>query len=154
MKLFIIRHAHAVAAADDPKRPLSDRGCKQVSRLVKFLKPSGVLATSEVWHSRLVRSKETADLLVKKLNPKAKLVEVRGLEGEDDPNVIANRLKQRTQPLAIVGHEPQLSALISLLIAGEANPPRFLLKKGAIVALEQIEGIWTVCWHVSPKILP
>ena len=99
MKLFIIRHAHAVAAADDPKRPLSDRGCKQVSRLVKFLKPSGVLATSEVWHSRLVRSKETADLLVKKLNPKAKLVEVRGLEGEDDPNVIANRLKQRTQPL-------------------------------------------------------
>lgn len=154
MKLFIIRHAHAVAAADDPERPLSNRGRKQVSRLATFLASSGALTTREVWHSPLARSFETAQHLVKKLKLKARLVEVTGLEGDDDPTVIANRLKTRNQPLALVGHDPQLSALVSLLVTGATEPPRFHLKKCAIVALEQVEGVWAVRWHVSPEILP
>jgi len=153
MNLFIIRHAHAVEADDDPKRPLSNRGRKQVGKLAAFLKPSGALATREVWHSPLARSLETAELLIKKLELQAKLAEVEGLEGDDDPAAIATELKIRSQPLAIVGHDPQLSALTSLLVTGAAEPPRFLLKKCAAVALERIEGIWVVRWHVSPEIL-
>jgi len=154
MTLFLIRHAHAVEATDDPKRPLSERGREQVRRLAAFLKKSDAFATREIWHSPLARSIETAELLVEKIKLKAKLVEVAGLEPADDPRTIATRLKSRDQPLAIVGHDPQLSALTSLLVTGVAEPPRFLLKKSAVVALDYVEGIWVVRWHVSPEIIP
>ena len=153
MNLYILRHAHAVDAADDPERPLSARGREQVRMLAAFLKRSEALATREIWHSPLVRSGETAALLIKKLGLKAKLVEVDGLQPEDDPLLLAQRLKTRQQPLAIVGHDPQLSALVSLLVTGATEPSRFILKKCTIIALERTEGVWTVRWQLSPELL-
>lgn len=153
MSLYIIRHAHAVEAEEDPARPLSKRGRKQVRALAKFLRKTESLQTPEIWHSPLARSRETAALLVKYLGVDVNLVEVDHLEGEDDPSVMAGRLRTRREPLAVVGHEPHLSALLSLLVAGTAQPPRFMLKKCAAVALERIEGIWAVRWQVSPEIL-
>lgn len=153
MSLFIIRHAHALDAEEDPERPLSKRGHKQIRALAKFLRRSGALQTAEVWHSPLARSRETAELLVQHLELKARLLQVDGLEGDDDPAVIADRLKRRRPPLAIVGHEPHLSALLSLLVAGAARPSRFVLKKAAAVALENQDGNWGVRWQVAPEII-
>ena len=118
MEIFIIRHAHAVDAAEDPARPLSKRGRKQVRRLARFFKKNDALPLPEVWHSPLARSKETAELLVKRLSAKAKLTQIDGIEGDDDPAIVADRLKTRRTAVAIVGHEPHLSALLSLLVAG------------------------------------
>jgi len=153
MNLYILRHAHAVDAAEDPERPLSARGRKQVRELAAFLKRSDAVVTRENWHSPLARSGETAALLIKKLGLKAKLVEVDGLQPEDDPQLLAQRLKARQQPLAIVGHDPQLSALVSLLVTGATEPARFILKKCTIIALERTKGVWTVRWQVSPELL-
>lgn len=153
MSLFIIRHAHALDAEEDPERHLSKRGHKQVRALAKFLRRSDALQTAEVWHSPLARSRETAELLVQHLELKARLLQVDGLEGDDDPAVIADRLKRRRPPLAIVGHEPHLSALLSLLVAGAAQPSRFVLKKAAAVALENHDGTWAVRWQVAPEII-
>jgi phosphohistidine phosphatase len=154
MQIFIIRHAHAVDAAENPERPLSEKGRKQIRRLARFLKQTGALPLTELWHSPLARSRETAALLMEKLSAPAKLTQIDGLKGDDDPTIIAGRLKTRRTPVAIVGHEPHLSALVSLLIAGTAEPPRIVLKKSAVVALEQTEGEWAVRWHVSPEVIP
>jgi phosphohistidine phosphatase len=154
MQLFIIRHAHAVDAAENPERPLSKRGRKQVRRLTRFLGKTDALPLVEVWHSPLARSRETAELLIEGLCSDAKLTQVEGIQGDDDPGIIAGRLKTRRTPLAIVGHEPHLSALVSLLIAGSPNPPRFAVRKSAAIALERVNGNWEVHWHVSPEIIP
>jgi phosphohistidine phosphatase len=153
MQVYLIRHAHAVDAAEDSERPLSERGRNQVRTLAKFLKRSDALQTRELWHSPLARSRETAKLLTKCLGAHLKLMEVEGLEGGDDPAVVAERLKTRGTSLAIVGHEPHLGALASLLIAGVMEPSRVILKKSAVVALERTEGNWAVRWHVSPELL-
>jgi phosphohistidine phosphatase len=153
MQLYIIRHAHALDAAEDAERPLSKRGRKQLRRLSRFLEKTDALQVPEIWHSPLARSKETAELLKENLARDAKLVQVDGIEGEDDPAVIANRLKTRRSALALVGHEPHLSALLSLLVAGAPEPRKFVLKKAATVALERIDGHWAVRWHVSPEII-
>jgi len=153
MQIYLIRHAHAVDATEDPKRPLSPKGHKQVKRLAKFLRKNEALATGEFWHSPLARSRETAELLTKQIVAPAKLVEVSGLEGGDDPAKIAERLKTRKTPVAVVGHEPHLSALASLLVVGAAEPPRFVFKKSAVVALERTEGGWAVRWQISPELL-
>ena len=153
MNLYLLRHAHAVDAADDPERPLSARGREQVRTLAAFLKRSDALVTREIWHSPLARSGETAELLIKKLGIKAKLVEIDGLQPEDDPLLLAQRLKARQQSLAIVGHNPQLNPLVSLLVSGATEPSRFILRKCAIVALERTDGVWTVRWQISPELL-
>jgi phosphohistidine phosphatase len=154
MNLFLIRHAHAVDAAEDSERPLSNRGRNQIRQLARFLKKTDALPVTEIWHSPLARSRETAELLVKRLEVEARLKQVGGIEGGDDPAIIADRLKARRTDLAIVGHEPHLSALASLLITGAAEPPRFVLKKSAVVALERTAEGWAVRWHVSPEIIP
>ena len=121
--------------------------------LAKFLRRSGVLRVDEFWHSSLARSRETAELLTKQLGTRAKLVEVAGMEGDDDPAIITKQLNKPRAKIAIVGHEPHLGALASLLIAGSAKPSRFILKKSAGIALENAAGTWAVCWQISPELL-
>ena len=153
MRVYLIRHAHAVEADEDPARPLSARGIEQVKALAKFLKPSGAFAPEEIWHSPLARSRETAELLIKHLRLEVPRTLVPGLEPDDDPAAIAARLTACTHPLAIVGHEPQLGALASLLITGRTEPVKFTMKKCAALALEGIGPHWSVRWHVSPEVL-
>lgn len=154
MLLYLIRHAHAVDAAEDPERPLSRRGIAQVRALTNFLKGSDEFAPDEIWHSPLLRSQETAELLKQGLRLKATPLLVPGLEPDDDPAAIARRLTQANASVAIVGHEPHLSALASLLVAGQASPPRFVMKKGSILALEGLTPYWMVRWHLRPDLLP
>ncbi len=153
MQVFLIRHAHALDAAEDPKRPLSQRGRNQVRTLARFLKQTDVFQPDELWHSPLARAQETAALLERRLGLRAKLVTVAELESGDGVTVIAKRLRKRRRPLAVIGHEPHLSALASLLIAGAAEPPLFVLKKCAIVALERTGTRWAVRWHISSELL-
>ena len=153
MEIYLVRHAHAVDEAEDPKRPLSKRGRKQVERLARFLNKTDALPVQHFWHSALARSRQTAELLVAEMSLSARLIQVDGLEGGDDPAQIAERLKTRRTPIAIVGHEPHLSALATLLVAGVSEPPRFILKKSSVVALGRNEGGWAVLWQVSPELL-
>lgn len=153
MSLYLIRHAHAIDGEDDAARSLSKRGRRQVRALADFLGRTGALATAELWHSPRVRSRETAAQLVKHLGLDARLIEVDGIDYDDDPATVAARLAHRREPLAIVGHEPHLSALLSLLVTGAAHPVRFVMKKCAAVALDCVDGVWVVRWQVSPEIV-
>jgi len=153
MKIYLVRHAHAVDGEDDDARELSAKGRRQVRQMGDFLRWNGQLATREFWHSPAVRAQDTAERLVARLRTKAKLVEVAGLRHGDDPRGIARRLKTLRRPVAVFGHEPHLSALASLLVAGQAAPALFVLRKGAVLCLEREQGRWAACWQVSPEML-
>ena len=153
MKLYLIRHAHALDGADDAARPLSGKGRTQVKRLASFLRASGAFAPEEIWHSPLVRARQTAELLAERLKLDAPRREVTGLAPMDDPRVIAQRLAREKRALALVGHDPHMSALASLLVAGAMERPVFELKKCSMLALEHTAGCWLVRWHVSPELL-
>jgi phosphohistidine phosphatase len=152
-RLWLVRHAHALDGADDAARPLSPKGRAQVRRLAGFLRASGAFAPEEIWHSGLLRANETAELLVQRLELAVPLREKSGLAPADDPAVIARRLEHGSFSLAVVGHEPHLSALASLLVAGEAEPPVVEMKKCSVLALERTAGRWIVRWLVSPVLL-
>lgn len=153
MRVFLIRHAHAVDAADDAVRPLSTKGRAQVRALAKFLRGNEAFAPEEIWHSPLVRSRETAVLLAKHLKLDAPLKLTPGLEPEDDPRAAAKKIAAARNAIAMVGHEPQLSAVASLLVAGRAEPVAFAMKKCAVLALERDGPNWIVRWHVSPEVI-
>ncbi len=166
MLLHLVRHAHALAEEEDKTRPLSPRGRGEVARLARFLGSSGVFRPAHVWHSPLLRSRQTADdLAARLLLIDALRVEIPGLLPEDDPRELAERLHLHPKDrgdIAVVGHEPHLSALASLLVRGKARPDLFILKKCALLTLELTEAAhkktgharWRVRWHISPELLP
>lgn len=153
MKIYVVRHAHAVDGEDDDARPLSEKGRKQIRRMAAFLRWNQLFATREFWHSPAVRAQDTAERFAKRLKTRAKLVEVTGLRHGDDPALMAKRLGTLRRPVALFGHEPHLSALVSLLLAGRAQPALIELRKGAVVCLDRDGRRWRLSWQVAPEML-
>jgi phosphohistidine phosphatase len=150
MQIYLIRHAHAEDGMEDALRPLSAKGRRQTGKMAAHLKKAGLLQTEEFWHSPLVRARRTAELLAGRLVGKARLVEVAGLEPEADPAIMALRLNGLRRPVALVGHEPHLSTLATLLVAGRVTAPVVVMKKCAVLALKRTGRVWAMRWLVSP----
>jgi phosphohistidine phosphatase len=161
--LFLIRHAHAVTASEDPLRPLSPRGVADCERLARFFRRNGLLAPAQVWHSPLARSRETVTRLFPALGLDPLVVETSGLLPEDDPEPMSRRLDALGEEttVAIVGHEPHLGHLASLLIRGKTTPVIVDFKKSSILALERTSSRhaktgtarWRVRWMLTPALL-
>jgi len=162
MKAFLIRHSHALADSDDARRVLSAQGREMTRQVASFLKSSGAVSSVRaVWHSPLARARETAELLIKELELDVLLIEAPGLLPTDDPASVADRLDNASDPVMIVGHEPQLGVLATTLVRGKTRPVVFEFKKTAVLALERTGGrhkssgraCWRVRWHFSPELL-
>lgn len=161
--IYLIRHAHAVPASEDPLRPLSLAGVHECELLVRFFTDNHLLSPDQVWHSPLPRSRETADRLTAGLNPDAARVEIPGLLGDDDPKLLLERinaLPPRSE-IVLVGHNPHLTRLATLLVRGRSKPAFVDFKKGSVLALEKTEsrhkrsGLprWTVRWFLPAQLL-
>jgi len=141
-KLLIIRHAIAFERdarrwPNDAERPLTHVGRRRfrcVAReLAKFLdKPDQLLTSS------LKRARQTARILEEAAYPRAERVEELN-PGAATDSVIAMLAARSASCIAVVGHEPALSTLISALLAGAGPTVRSRLKKGGIAVL-QFEG--------------
>lgn len=163
MPLYLIRHAHAVSEAESRQRPLSDRGRVQVRSLAAFFRANNLFGPAHLWHSPLARARETAELLLIGLASEAALVETTGLLPEDDPQEMAARLNTITTAIniALVGHQPHLGALATLLVRGKPGPELLDFKKGSILSLERTgdshkktgQPLWYVNWFVTPELL-
>lgn len=144
MYLHLIRHGHALSADEDVARPLSPRGRADVTALATRLRAEG-LAPAAIWHSPLRRARETAALLAQHAQPAGQPIMLIGkshLQSEDDPAKIA-RLLAELPPratLAIVGHEPHLGALATLLVTGRAEPAKFAFETAGLFTLAPAEG--------------
>ena len=155
MRLYLVRHAHAVPEEENARRPLSARGRKTVRQIAAFFRANGALQPGHVWHSPLWRARETAEILARGLGlSRTVLVETSGLLPDDDPADIVRRLASAGEDLALVGHEPYLSALATRLVYGKRKWPIFEFKKGAVLCLEQTGACWRICWYFSPEMLP
>ena len=162
MRVFLVRHGHAVDGEDDAQRPLSARGAATVRRIGNLLRSSGAAAAAHaIWHSPRSARVRRPNCSLESWAWSRPLVETSGLQPDDDPVDMADRLERLGEPVLIVGHEPHLSSLATLLVRGKLKPIAFSLKKGAVVALETSGGRhkksgrarWQVCWHLSPELL-
>jgi phosphohistidine phosphatase len=153
MKLYLVRHAHAVSDAEDPARPLSPKGRAAAQDMARWVRQHAGPQVEEIWHSPLVRARETAELFAEGLKLQARLREVPGLLPEDPPASLATALARHGDSVMIVGHEPHLSTLAGLLLGATAGEVEF--KKGAVLCIERVlrGGPWTLLWLVSPSLV-
>jgi phosphohistidine phosphatase len=153
--LYLVRHAHALDTSPDAERALSPKGREQAERLAAFLKRSQPEPPEEIWHSPLLRARETAEIVAAGLRWKAPLRETPGLLPDDPPGIIAKRLTPQ-RSLALFGHSPYMALLATLLVTGRTFPAVFHFRKGSALALESgggRPGEWMVQWHLDPHLL-
>ena len=152
MEVYLVQHGEAKSEAEDPERPLTDKGRREVELTAGQISAAGIKA-AEILHSGKLRARQTAEILAKYLSPSPTVKEEKGLAPLDDPQKAKNVIEQADKPLMIVGHLPHLSKLASLLISGSAEKEVVKFRMGGIVCLEKGEGNWLVKWALTPEIL-
>ena len=153
MAVYLVQHGIPVSKAENPERPLSDQGKKDVKNLAEFLYRRGV-GVQEVFHSGKRRARETAEILCTRLNPGIEPKALKGLSPLDDVGEIADKIDKEEGDLLLAGHLPHLSKLTSLLVTGNESVPVVGFQQGGIVCLEKNEEDgWIVAWMLVPELI-
>ncbi len=153
MELYLVQHGEAKSEAEDPARPLTERGREEVRRVARAAARAGV-RVARIAHSGKLRARETADLLAAELRPATGVAELAGLAPLDDPATAQGAVAQLTRPALLVGHLPHLGRLASLLVVGDAEREIVAFRMAAIVCLASAEDRWRVQWILTPDLVP
>jgi len=157
MQLLIVRHGIAAEQEDwaprpDEERPLTERGELRMQEGARGLRQL-VPEVRAVLTSPLKRAVQTADIVAAAYDLSPRVVPE--LAAGRDPHDILSVLESMAGPdtVALVGHEPDLSTLVGLLLSGEARSLVSLGKGGACL-LELDEraepGRATLLWLLRP----
>lgn len=141
---------------DDSRRPLTPDGTARFRAGARGLERIGVRVDA-VLSSGYTRAWETAVLLAEEIGWPAP-EECPPLEAERPPVEALAALAVREEvSLALVGHEPHLSQLASLLLSAREDGLRLELKKGAAMCLacsgRPAAGEALLRWSVTPRTL-
>jgi len=125
MDLLLWRHAEAEDGEDDLKRRLTERGEKQARTMAAWLRerqPKDI----RIIVSPAIRTQQTAEALklpfetLRKIGPDACVSELIAASGWPHAN----------GSVLIIGHQPSLGRMASLLLAGHES--EWTIKKGAL----------------------
>jgi phosphohistidine phosphatase len=160
MELCLVRHAIAVERGsseypDDASRPLTDEGRERMERGARGL---AWLWTPElIVSSPLVRALETAAILQAALgDPPIRYSEA--LANGDHGELFDDLRDHRRESIAVVGHEPWLSELLSCSLSASPRRMHSDFKKGgaALVTFPGARmdaGTALLNWFLTPSVL-
>ena len=143
MNLYLLRHgiaadAGAAGCGNDSERPLIPKGERRLRAAAAAMKKLE-LSFDLILSSPFLRARQTAEIVAGELKLK------KWLEFSDELVPGGNfktlmqalgELKPAPENVLLVGHEPHLSRLISLLVAGGADAAAVEMKKGGLCKLE------------------
>ena len=160
MDLYILRHGKAEAIGplyrSDYERPLSAKGRKGTKRSAEGMKAMNV-QVDEIISSPLLRARQTAEIVQERLAPETE-IEISDALATHDLSEIAALIQSRStnRSVMLIGHEPTLSMLISMLASGTTQAA-LDLKPGSLCKLVVGHGpvrlaqCATVSWLLTPK---
>ena len=157
MELYLVRHGIAEDSAPsgrDSDRKLTEEGIEKTTRVAKAFAKK-VPQVDLILHSPYRRAKETAKIF-HELYPKAKLEEGKGLTPFDKAGFALPQLQElpKGMKVMLVGHEPHMSCLASLLITG-SDRPVLEFKKAGIAGIGCLNGLEScyLMFLLTPKML-
>ncbi len=153
MLIFLVQHGEAKSEAEDPERPLTEKGTAEVQRMAAWAARVGV-SPAHIQHSGKRRAEETAVILAAHLAPPEGAMAVSGLKPRDNVRPLAEALQDEHAPLMLVGHLPHLSRLAALLVASDPEAAVVQFRNAGVVCLSREAGIWSVAWAVTPELVP
>lgn len=148
MDILLVRHAIAVERGtkgytDDAKRPLTPAGRQRMVEAARGLER--LFTPQVIVSSPLLRATQTADILQDTFRlGKTRLCEA--LANGEHHAVIAMLEDCDAGSVALVGHEPWMSELFSLLLTGYVSTISATFKKGACALLRTEDLMPGNCW--------
>jgi phosphohistidine phosphatase len=150
MTLYVLRHGIAVERGtagftQDSDRPLTAEGKQKLKRIARAIRVME-LEFDVILTSPYLRARQTAELVAGALRMTRKVQVCTPLVAEAEAEEVVEHLKTLQPPpesALLVGHEPQLSQLISLLLGG-APGLMIALKKGGLCKLT------VPAWNAGP----
>jgi phosphohistidine phosphatase len=148
VKLYLVRHAHAVPEAaqlPDEQRYLSVEGREVARSVANKLRAAGVRLHACIT-SPLVRAVQTAELFAHGLGFAHEVETLFALAPGFPPRVVTERVEGLVDSLgkaaavALVSHEPGITALGAHLIGGRAFPQ---FRPAQVTLVEDGRAIWT-----------
>jgi phosphohistidine phosphatase len=149
MFLYLMQHGLALAKDVDPERPLSEQGRAETRRVARAAAGAGI-GVDEIWHSRKLRAKQTAEILAEHLQPVGGIIEMDGLAPMDDPVPVAARLAAEDRVILVAGHMPFLERLADLLLSPRGGQGVVRFTNSALVAIEKTPAGDRVALLVPP----
>jgi phosphohistidine phosphatase len=161
MNIFILRHGIAVERGtkdfqNDSERPLTAKGTRQLRKSAAAMRQMK-LRFDLILSSPYERAKRTAEIVAEELKLKKRLKFSDALKYDGDAGELVHQLstlKSAPENLLLVGHEPYLSQLISLLVSGNEEVA-IDFKKGGLCKLEAEKLHYGKCaqlrWLLTPK---
>lgn len=141
MNLYLLRHGLAeeldsAGLAHDAERRLTDKGERKLRQIAQAMKTLD-LRFDAILSSPYVRARQTAEIIAAVLHERKRIEFSDHLVPSGNAKKLIELLNRFDPPLnemLLVGHEPHLSELISLLVSGK---PGFtvVMKKGGLCKL-------------------
>jgi phosphohistidine phosphatase len=152
--LYLMQHGVAVSEAQDPARPLTERGRHAVELVTARAVAAGVHVDACL-HSGKLRAEQTAHVLAAGLRIPA--VEARGDLGPSSPVPPFARWlvgQGARASLAVVGHLPFLDRLGSLLVVGEEAAQVVRFQNAGLVKLVPKNDVtgFSIDWVLVPDL--
>lgn len=137
MNLYVLRHAIAANREDasfprDSDRPLTSKGTAKLQKAVRGMKALG-LSFDRILTSPYARALQTAERVADDLGGETKIERTPHLAPDGNPRALIDLLGSESgedASILVVGHEPYLSQLISVLVAGDARAAITMKKAG------------------------
>jgi phosphohistidine phosphatase len=163
MKLYILRHGDAVEHGDprypERERPLTPKGTQRTKTLAHALRQMEI-SIDAMLSSPLTRARQTAEIIAHGLRMQGKKLE---LTEHLAPSGSMQHLVEQLNAISpapgsvlLVGHEPYLSGLVSLLCTGGPGLS-LVLKKGGLCRLDadvlDCGKCATLEWLLAPRLL-
>lgn len=161
MELYLLRHAIAVergapGCKHDSERPLTEKGEQKMRAAAEGMLAQG-MSFDVILTSPYARAKRTAEIVAEIFLMEKKLQVTANLAANADPGELIAELSEShssVESLLLVGHEPFLSDLASVLLVGHAGIS-IELKKGGLCLLSADYLRYSKCatlhWLLSPK---
>jgi phosphohistidine phosphatase len=157
MEIYILRHGIAVDRGTpgykkDSDRPLTNEGEEKMHEIAKAILAMD-LKFDLILSSPYVRAQQTAQIVAAELDEEVTLTEFLVPNG-NALELIRELNDGKPQRVLLVGHEPHLSGLISVLVTGESDAA-IELKKGGLCKLSTDRLAFGQCatlnWLLTPK---
>jgi phosphohistidine phosphatase len=163
MNLYLMRHGIAVARdgpgrGRDSERPLNRRGKKRTWLIAQAMDDLGIVFDLIV-SSPYLRARQTAGIVAEFCGKGGAVHFTKHLQPGGNMEDVIDGIRSRVplpQDVLLVGHEPYLSGLASLLIAGKGNSV-LDLKKGGLCKLSVTSLTAGKCaslqWLLTPRLM-
>ena len=147
--IVLVHHGDALGPDVDPMRPLSPLGRAATARIAEIAAARD-LRPDVVWHSGKLRARQTAELYRRACNPLATFGAVHGLQPDDPPAWMRDKLVDETRSIMLVGHMPHLPRLLALLTGLRPGDPAPAFPLHGFVVLDREDDRWKEMWKESP----